>query len=68
MKDSPKLAIVQSLDSMDQVQMECVLKYIKDILFESTEMDRKSFKKAALKEIRKALKQTRKADNLHLAA
>lgn len=68
MKDSPKLAIVQSLDAMDQVQMENVLNYIKGILFESVETDRKSLKKAALKEIRKALRQTKKAENLHLAA
>ena len=66
MKDSPKLAIVQCLDSMDQMQMENVLKYIKGILFESTETDRESFKKEALKEIRKALRQTRKAETLRL--
>ena len=58
MKYSPKLAILQSLDSMDQMQMENVLSYIKGILQQP--MD-KNFKKEAMKEIRKALRQTKQA-------
>lgn len=56
MKQSPKLAILQSLDSMDQVQMENVLVYIKGILQQPID---KNFKKEAMKEIRRALRQTR---------
>jgi hypothetical protein len=66
MNNSPKLAILQSLDSMDQVQMEKVLSYIKGILHPSAS-DYKSFKKEAMKEIRKALRKSKKAEDLLLA-
>jgi repressor of nif and glnA expression len=56
MKNSPKMAILQSLDAMDQMQMEEVLKYIKGILDPSTGNGYKAFKKEAMKEIRQALK------------
>lgn len=36
MKHSPKLAIVQSLDAMDRMQMEEVLLYIKGLLNKPT--------------------------------
>lgn len=60
MKHSPKLAILQSLDAMDQVQMEEVLQYIKGLLNqpERTE-DYQSFKREALKEIRQALRKNK---------
>ena len=64
MKHSPKLAILQSLDAMDQLQMENVLKYIKDVLQQPDSVDHKSFKKEAMKEIRKALRQNRNSKNL----
>lgn len=64
MKHSPKLAILQSLDAMDQLQMENVLDYIKSILRNSDAADHKSFKKEAMKEIRKALKQNKNLQNL----
>lgn len=67
MKHSPKLAILQSLDSMDQVQMENVLQYIKGVLQQPVHLDYKNFKKEALKEIRKALKQNRRSENLQFA-
>lgn len=67
MKHSPKLAILQSLDSMDQVQMENVLQYIKGVLQQPVHVDYKNFKKEALKEIRKALKQNRRSENLQFA-
>ncbi len=64
MIQSPKLAILQSLDAMDKVQMEEVLLYIKGILHqtERTGID----KKEAMKEIRQALRQSKKG--LQLAA
>ena len=55
MKDSPKLAILQSLDGMDQVQMEQVLLYIKDMLLDNEEVRYRNFKHRAMKEIRQAL-------------
>ena len=55
MKHSPKLAILQSLDAMDQVQMEQVLRYIKGLLVTNEKLDYRTFRHEALKEIRKAL-------------
>ena len=61
MLQSPKLAILQSLDAMDKVQMEEVLLYIKGVLNQPFQADhQKAFKKEALKEIRQALRQERK--------
>jgi len=55
MKHSPKLAIVQSLDAMDQMQMEEVLQYIKRLLNQPVRNpDYQSFKREAMKEIRQA--------------
>jgi len=67
MKHSPKLAILQSLDAMDQLQMENVLDYIKSVLQSSSSVDQKSFKKEAMKEIRKALRQNRSSQNMQFA-
>lgn len=59
MQHSPKLAILQSLDSMDPVQMEDVLKYIKRILNEGNRTTSyKVSKSEAMKEIAQALKNT----------
>ena len=44
MKNSPKLAILQSLDVMDQMQMENVLVYIRQVLQQGN-VANKSFKK-----------------------
>jgi hypothetical protein len=56
MQNSPKLAILQSLDSMDAVQMEEVLKYIKSILNKSDRtVSYQVFKSQAMKEIAQAL-------------
>jgi hypothetical protein len=53
---SPKLAILQSLDSMDRKQTDEVLRYIKAILSQPTAPnDYQTFKSEALKEIRQAL-------------
>jgi tellurite resistance protein len=65
MKQSPKLAILQSLDAMDKVQMEEVLNYIKTIL-QQPDQDYRAFKKEAMKEIRQALRKGKKG--LQLAA
>ncbi|MEI9919243.1 MAG: hypothetical protein WDO14_10645 [Bacteroidota bacterium] len=57
MQHSPKLAILQSLDSMDSVQMEEVLKYIKGILNQTNRtVSYQDFKSKAMKEIALALK------------
>jgi hypothetical protein len=56
MLHSPKLAILQSLDGMDQVQMEDVLKYIKGVLNQPQRTKSyQRFKSEAMKEIQKAL-------------
>jgi len=56
MQHSPKLAILQSLDSMDAVQMEEVLKYIKSILNTTDRsVSYQVFKSEAMKEIAQAL-------------
>jgi hypothetical protein len=61
MKQSPKLAIVQSLDAMDQLQMEEVMNYIKGLLNKpALATDYQSFKKEAMKEIRQALRKEKK--------
>jgi hypothetical protein len=65
MKQSAKLAILQSLDALNFVQMEEVLGYIKSIVNQSGKDDR-SFKKEAMKEIRQALRKGKKG--LQLAA
>ncbi len=68
MLQSPKLAILQSLDSMDKVQMEEVLTYIKSLLQQPARTDdHEAFKKEAMKEIRQALRQEKKR-KLRLAA
>lgn len=57
MQNSPKLAILQSLDSMDAVQMEEVLKYIKSVLNTTNRtISYQDFKSEAMKEIAQALK------------
>lgn len=62
MKHSPKLAILQSLDSMDAVQMEEVLKYIKGILNTTNRtVSYQVFKNEAMKEIALALKKPQTA-------
>jgi hypothetical protein len=68
MLQSPKLAILQSLDAMDKVQMEEVLTYIKSLLQEPVKTENhKAFKKEAMKEIRQALRQE-KRKKLRIAA
>ena len=58
---SPKLAILQSLDSMDGKQTDEVLKYIKNVLSQPTPpTDYQTFKMQALKEIRQALSSEKK--------
>lgn len=60
MLQSPKLAILQSLDSMDAVQMEEVLKYIKSILNKTDRtVSYQVFKNEAMKEIALALKKAK---------
>ena len=68
MKSSSKLAILQSLDVMDQVQMENVLGFIRQLLRQPGDMAAKNFKKEAMKEIRKALRQYKQPQKLQLSA
>jgi hypothetical protein len=63
MLQSPKLAILQSLDAMDKMQMEDLLVYIKQIL-NPEQRDSKAFKKEAMKEIRQALRRSKKGMQL----
>lgn len=68
MLQSPKLAILQSLDGMNKAQTEDVLNYIRSILNQPEKKeDLKAFKKEAMKEIRQALRQEKKR-KLRLAA
>jgi hypothetical protein len=67
MKNSPKLAILQSLDVMDQMQMEDVLIYIRQLLQQHATRTDKDFKKEAMKEIRKALRQYKQPSKLQLS-
>jgi hypothetical protein len=58
---SRKLAILQSLDAMDQKQMDEVLGYIKGILSQTpVSTDYQTFKREALKEIQQALRKEKK--------
>ncbi|HMJ69500.1 MAG TPA: hypothetical protein VK508_11410 [Cyclobacteriaceae bacterium] len=57
MQHSPKLAILQSLDKMDAVQMGEVLDYIKSILNKADRtVSYQVFKREAMKQIAQALK------------
>jgi hypothetical protein len=57
MQHSPKLAILQSLDAMDAVQMEEVLTYIRSVLNKADRtVSYQIFKREAMKEIAQALK------------
>jgi hypothetical protein len=60
MKHSPKLAILQSLDAMDQMQMEKVLQYIKGVLLHDGQVDHNTLKHRAMNEIRQALQLERR--------
>ena len=69
MQHSPKLAILQSLDSMDSVQMEEVLKYIKGILNQTNRtVSYQVFKSEAMKEIANALKNTTSSTGIQQVA
>ena len=56
MKMMRKLAILESLDTMDHVQMEKVLQYIKEILRQEKTTDSRHFRKQAMEQIRLALR------------
>jgi hypothetical protein len=56
MRTTPKSAIVESLDEMDNRQARKVLAYIRSLLVQSKEdADYRRFKQEALKEIRQAI-------------
>ena len=56
MKIMRKLAILESLDTMDHVQMDKVLQYIKEILRQEQTTDNRKFRKQAMEQIRLALR------------
>ena len=57
MKMMNKLAILESLDSMDHIQMGKVLQYIKDILRqEQAAYNSRRFRQQAMEQIRLALR------------
>jgi len=62
------MAILQSLDIMDQMQMENVLNYIRQLLQKHGNVTNKSFKKEAMKEIRQALRQYKRKQDLQMMA
>jgi hypothetical protein len=55
-----KLQILESLNAMDQTQMEKVLTYISDLLTPKSELEYKRSKREAMKEIRQALNRERR--------
>jgi tellurite resistance protein len=55
-----KLQILESLNAMDQTQMEKVLAYISDMLTPKSEVEYKRNKREAMKEIRQALNRERR--------
>ncbi len=59
MKTMRKLAILESLDSMDHVQMEKVLQYIKEVLRQEQATDSRRFRQQAMEQIRHALRSER---------
>ncbi|NOT75101.1 MAG: hypothetical protein HOP08_09255 [Cyclobacteriaceae bacterium] len=56
MKTMRKLAILESLDAMDHVQMEKVLTYIKEVLKQEQATDSRRFRQQAMEQIRLALR------------
>lgn len=56
MKSMRKLAILESLDSMDHLQMEQVLRYIKELLRQEQGTDKRRFRQQAMEQIRHALR------------
>lgn len=56
MKMIRKLAIMESLDAMDQIQMEKVLQYIKLVLQQDQVNDNRQFRQQAMEQIRRALR------------
>ncbi len=56
MKTMRKLAILESLDAMDQIQMEKVLLYIKEILRKEKPTESRQFRQQAMEQIRLALR------------
>jgi len=63
MLNSPKLAILQRLEELDQRQMDEVLGYIRQVLHRpDSTSDHQSFKRKALKEIRQALRKEKKQE------
>ena len=51
-----KLAILESLDAMDHIQMEKVLQYIKQVLQQEQMTDNRRFRQQAMEQIRHALR------------
>ena len=55
MKTMSKLAILESLDTMDHAQMEKVMSYIREILRQESRPSNRKNRQQAMEQIRKAL-------------
>ncbi|MBL7848768.1 MAG: hypothetical protein JNL40_14975 [Cyclobacteriaceae bacterium] len=55
MKTLRKLAILESLDAMDHIQMEKVMDYIREILRQESKVQDRRKRNQAMEQIRKAL-------------
>ncbi|MBS1544841.1 MAG: hypothetical protein JST14_14480 [Bacteroidetes bacterium] len=60
MKMMRKLAILESLDAMDHIQMEKVLSYIKEMLKKDQPKEDRKFRQQAMEQIRMALRSEKK--------
>lgn len=58
MKTAPKIAILEALTEMDNIQAEKVLDYVRQLL-RTKGSDYHSFRQEALREIRSALRKSR---------
>lgn len=55
MKTLRKLAILESLDTLDHAQMEKVMAYIREILHQETRPEERKRRQQAMEQIRRAL-------------
>ena len=57
--ETPKIAILESLSELDNIQAEKVLGFVKSILSKSGDEGHGTFKERAMREIRLALKMSK---------
>lgn len=64
MRTLQKLAILESLDTMDQIQMEKVLHYIREVLHDTQTRTINLHRQQAMEQIRKALRADKERSGL----